>query len=49
MGIEGRFFVSTQRSYFLFGPRGVGKSTLVKALYQDAILGQTLETLVAQH
>jgi len=33
-----RYFDPSQKSYFLFGPRGTGKSTLVSALYADAII-----------
>jgi len=32
-----RFFTDPSQSYFLFGPRGTGKSTLVKELYKDAL------------
>ncbi|MFA5074773.1 MAG: AAA family ATPase [Candidatus Babeliales bacterium] len=32
-----RFFDAPLQSYFLFGPRGTGKSTLVKELYKDAL------------
>ncbi len=32
-----RFFKDPGQSFFLFGPRGTGKSTLIKALYKDAI------------
>lgn len=32
-----RFFNDPTQSFFLFGPRGTGKSTLVKALYKDAL------------
>ncbi len=31
-----RFFTPPQQSYFLFGPRGTGKSTWLKAHYKDA-------------
>lgn len=31
-----RFFQPPKQSYFLFGPRGTGKSTLLKAIYPDA-------------
>lgn len=30
-----RYFKSPNDSYFLFGPRGIGKSTLLKSLYSD--------------
>lgn len=36
MEIELRNFQTTKRSFFLFGPRGTGKSTLVKQRYPDA-------------
>lgn len=32
-----RFFKDSDQSFFLFGPRGTGKSTLIKTLYADAI------------
>ncbi len=32
-----RFFSDPEQSYFLFGPRGTGKSTLIKQLYKDAL------------
>ena len=33
-----RFFDPPADSFFLFGPRGTGKSTLVKAQFPDALL-----------
>lgn len=33
-----RFFVPAKQSYFLFGPRGTGKSTWLKTYYPDAHL-----------
>jgi len=33
-----RFFVEPNKSYFLFGPRGTGKSTLLKRRHPDALL-----------
>lgn len=32
-----RFFKDSDQSFFLFGPRGTGKSTLIKSLYANAI------------
>ncbi len=32
-----RFFVPPKQSFFLFGPRGTGKSTWMKTLYPDAL------------
>lgn len=32
-----RFFEDTPQSFFLFGPRGTGKSTLIQTLYPDAL------------
>lgn len=32
-----RYFKKPTQSYFLFGPRGTGKSTLIRSLYQDAL------------
>lgn len=43
MGIAIRFFHKIAASFFLFGPRGTGKSTLVKSLYPDAISIDLLE------
>lgn len=37
MSILNRLFEPSQKSYFLFGPRGTGKSTLMRALYADAM------------
>ncbi|MEI8295733.1 MAG: ATP-binding protein [Alphaproteobacteria bacterium] len=38
-----RFFTPAPQSYFLFGPRGTGKSTLVKKLYKDAVIIDLLD------
>ncbi len=38
MEIITRFFKPSPKSYFLFGPRGTGKSTLIKSLYPNAVL-----------
>lgn len=32
-----RYFNPSEQSFFLFGPRGTGKSTYVKSAYQDAV------------
>jgi len=32
-----RFFNPPTQNFFLFGPRGTGKSTLIKTRYKDAI------------
>ena len=32
-----RFFLPPDKSFFLFGPRGTGKSTLVKRAFKDAL------------
>ncbi len=37
MATLGRFFHDPGSSYFLFGPRGTGKSTWLKAAYPDAL------------
>jgi len=37
MQVITRFFEDPHKSFFLFGPRGTGKSTLMKARYSDAI------------
>lgn len=38
MAVIGRFFPEPRGHYFLFGPRGTGKSTWLKATYPDALL-----------
>ena len=38
MGIVTRFFHPGTRSYFLFGPRGTGKSTLMRTVYKNSII-----------
>ena len=43
MGIVSRFFQPIGTSFFLFGPRGTGKSTLVRDLYKDALFIDLLE------
>lgn len=43
MRIATRFFHSFDNSYFLFGPRGTGKSTLIKGVYTDAVIIDLLE------
>lgn len=35
--IVSRFFIPPQDSYFLFGPRGTGKSTWLRQIYPDAL------------
>lgn len=37
MDIVGRFFQVPQQSFFLFGPRGSGKSTWLKQTYPEAL------------
>lgn len=39
----GRFFQPPSRSYFLFGPRGTGKTTWLQAAYPDALYINLLE------
>jgi uncharacterized protein len=43
MNIQGRFFNPCEKSYFLFGPRGTGKSTLVKNRYPAAVIFDLLD------
>lgn len=43
MEIIDRFFDPPQESFFLFGPRGTGKSTLVKRHFQEAIYVDLLD------
>ena len=38
-----RFFNPPQESFFLFGPRGTGKSTLVKGRFKEALYVDLLE------
>jgi uncharacterized protein len=37
MSLIKRLFKPPKQSYFLFGPRGTGKTTLIKTLYHDAL------------
>lgn len=53
MSLINRFFVSPERSFFLFGPRGTGKSTWLKnrfpqALYIDLLSPSVLQSYLAQ-
>lgn len=43
MDIVGRFFKAPRGSFFLFGPRGTGKSTLLKASFPDALFVDLLD------
>ena len=43
MAILGRFFRDPGSHYFLFGPRGTGKSTWLRAAYPDALWLDLLE------
>ena len=43
-----RFFKSPVQSFFLFGPRGTGKSTLVKARFKDALYFDLLKPEIFQ-
>src|SRR5262249_54950856 len=38
-----RFFQEPKQSFFLFGPRGTGKSTLVRKLYPEALFIDLLD------
>ena len=38
-----RCFKVPKQSFFLFGPRGTGKSTLLRALWKDALWVDLLE------
>lgn len=51
MELSSRFFKAPkQRSFFLFGPRGTGKSTLIKSTYTNALLIDLLSpSLVRQY
>lgn len=44
----GRFFQAPRQSYFLFGPRGTGKSTWLRAAYPDALWIDLLEPEIAR-
>ncbi|MEK7384000.1 MAG: hypothetical protein AAB262_12045, partial [Elusimicrobiota bacterium] len=39
----GRFFKTPPDSFFLFGPRGTGKSTLLKENFPDALFVDLLD------
>lgn len=44
-----RLFQDPQTSFFLFGPRGTGKSTLLRSLYPEALVIDLLEPDVLRH
>lgn len=48
MELQGRFFVPPRHSFFLFGPRGTGKSTLLRRLLPDALFVDLLQPDVAR-
>ncbi len=48
MGLIKRFFNESKGSFFLFGPRGTGKSTWLKNRYPDSIMVDLLEPDVAR-
>lgn len=43
-----RFFVPPRQSFFLFGPRGTGKSTLIQHLFQNAYRIDLLDDAIYQ-
>ena len=43
MEIIPRFFEPPKQSFFLFGPRGTGKSTFVKQRFPDALYADGLK------
>ena len=43
MGLRNRFFSPPRQSFFLFGPRGTGKSTWLKQTYPEAIVVDLLK------
>jgi predicted AAA+ superfamily ATPase len=46
--VRPRVFHPTLRSFFLFGPRGTGKSTLVRSIFPDALLIDLLDPATAR-
>lgn len=48
MELKPRFFVSPRQSFFLFGPRGTGKSTWLRATLPDAFVIDLLQPDVAR-
>lgn len=49
MARVGRFFQEPRSSYFLFGPRGTGKSTWLRAHHPDALWVDLLQPDVQRH
>ena len=49
MATLGRFFQDSRSSYFLFGPRGTGKSTWLRAQNKDALWIDLLQPDVHRH
>lgn len=47
--IKRHFLPPKDQSYFLFGPRGVGKSRLLRSLYKDAVFIDLLNEKVLLH
>ena len=48
MAAVGRFFLEPRGHYFLFGPRGTGKSTWVRARHENALVVDLLAPEVAR-
>ena len=48
MSLINRFFNPPERSFFLFGPRGTGKSTWMKSRYPDALYIDLLTPAILQ-
>jgi predicted AAA+ superfamily ATPase len=45
MEMNDRFLKKTKESFFLFGPRGTGKSTWAQKAFKDALAVNLLEPL----
>ncbi len=48
MELQRRFFEPPRQSFFLFGPRGTGKSTLLRQVFPDALFIDLLQPDVAR-
>lgn len=48
MSLINRFFSPPERSFFLFGPRGTGKSTWIKNIFKNSLYIDLLEPRVLQ-
>jgi hypothetical protein len=49
MDLIKRFFQIPEDSFFIFGPRGTGKSTWIKQNFEDAYIVDLLDEVTFRH